>query len=33
VTGLQRSSVQTAFVALVALNVVAVLLGQPHRRD
>lgn len=33
VTGLQQSSVQTAFVALVALNVLAVLLGQPHRRD
>jgi len=33
VTGLKRPSVQLAFVALVALNFVAVLLGQPHRRD
>lgn len=33
VTGLQNASVRLAFVALVALNVVAVLLGQPHRRD
>lgn len=32
-SGLQRSSVQLAFVTLVALNVVAVLLGQPHRRS
>ena len=32
-SGLQRSSVQLAFVALVALNVVALLLGQPHRRS
>jgi len=33
VSGLQQSSVQLAFVSLVALNVVAVLLGQPHRRS
>jgi len=32
-TGLQNASVQLAFVALVALNIVTVLLGQPHRRD
>lgn len=32
-TGLERPSVQLAFVTLVTLNVVAVLLGQPHRRD
>jgi hypothetical protein len=32
-TGLERTSVQMAFVALVVLNVVAVLLGQPYHRD
>jgi hypothetical protein len=32
-TGLEQASVQLSFVALVALNVVAVLLGQPHNCD
>jgi hypothetical protein len=32
-TGLETTSVLLAFTALVALNVVAVLVGQPHRRE
>jgi hypothetical protein len=33
VTGLESTSTALAFVALLALNVVAVIAGQPHRRD
>lgn len=32
-TGLQSTSLALAFAALVALNVVAVVVGYPHRRD
>lgn len=33
VTGLESTSAALAFVVLLALNVVAVIAGQPHRRD
>jgi hypothetical protein len=33
VTGLESTSTALAFVALLALNVVAVIAGQPHRSD
>lgn len=32
-TGLESTSVSLAFAVLVALNVLAVIVGQPHRRD
>lgn len=32
-TGLDRAPYTTAFAALVVLNVVAVVLGQPHNRE
>jgi hypothetical protein len=33
VSGLENSSTQLAFVGLLALNVVAAVLGQPHRSE